>query len=102
MSCANDDDEARVRPATTARIVAKATAEIVASRIAPQAESTPPRCRASSGAAVLPAGLDATISSLADQGRRAEAERDGHQVEAADDADRPVHGLPRGLGVGTV
>ncbi len=63
MSCAKDDDEARVSPATTARMVANATAEMVASRIAPQAESTPPMCRASSGAAVLPDGLDAMISS---------------------------------------
>lgn len=63
MSCANEEDEARVRPATTARIVAKATAEIVARRIAPHDESTPPRWRASSGAAVLPAGLEAMISS---------------------------------------
>jgi hypothetical protein len=35
MSCANDDDDASVRPATTARIVAKATAAMSASMIVP-------------------------------------------------------------------
>lgn len=62
-SCAKDEEEARVRPATTARMVAKATAEITASRMAPPVESgPPPTAWASSGAAVLPALLDLMIS----------------------------------------
>ena len=45
MSCANDVAAVIVRPATTARIVAKATAEMSPSRI------VPPSSYASSGAA---------------------------------------------------
>ncbi len=45
MSWANDADAVMVRPATTARMVANATAEMTPSRI------TPPSSNASSGAA---------------------------------------------------
>ena len=45
MSCANDAEAVMVRPATTARIVANATAEMNPS------SSGPPTCSASSGAA---------------------------------------------------
>ena len=45
MSWANDADAVMVRPATTARMVANATAEMTPSRI------TPPSSKASSGAA---------------------------------------------------
>ena len=41
-SCANDEAEVSVSPATTARMVAKATAAISASRIEPPSESAPP------------------------------------------------------------
>ena len=56
-SWAKLDDEASVRPATTARIVANATAAITASRIVPPAspKMPPPTFSASCGAAVLPA-----------------------------------------------
>lgn len=61
-SCAKDEDEARVRPATTARMVAKATAEMTASRMAPPVDPAPPPiASARSGAAVLPALLEAVI-----------------------------------------
>ena len=45
MSCAKEADAVMVSPATTARIVAKATAEITANRM------TPPSSKANSGAA---------------------------------------------------
>ena len=45
MSCANDAAAVMVSPATTARIVANATAEMTPSR------TTPPSSKASSGAA---------------------------------------------------
>src|SRR6478609_2384627 len=61
-SCAKDDDEARVSPATTARIVAKATAAITANITAPSPVPTPPNASASCGAAVLPPGLCAEIA----------------------------------------
>src|SRR6478672_11945727 len=61
-SCANDDEAASVRPATTARMVAKATAAITASMTAPSPVPTPPSASASCGAAVLPPGLCADIA----------------------------------------
>ena len=65
MSWANELDEASVSPATTARIVAKATAAMIASMIVPPVspkKSSPIAC-ASCGAAVLPLGLCALIAS---------------------------------------
>lgn len=47
-------------PATTARMVANATAATTANRTVPPVEcAPPPRSRASSGTAVFPAALDA-------------------------------------------
>ena len=55
-SWATEDAEVRVSPATTARIVAKATAEISASSTEPpRVPSPPPTAWASSGEAALPA-----------------------------------------------
>ena len=54
MSCANADDAVMVSPATTARIVAKATAATNAM------SSDPPRLPASSGAAKLLSGSGTT------------------------------------------
>lgn len=52
-------------PATTARIVAKATAATTAKRTVPPVDpAPPPRSRASSGTAVFPAALDARTSSV--------------------------------------
>src|SRR5215203_2329731 len=55
-SWATEDAEVRVRPATTARIVANATAEIKASRTdPPSVPSPPPTACANRGEAALPA-----------------------------------------------
>ena len=87
-------------PATTARMVAKATAATTANSTVPPVEpAPPPRSSASSGTAVFPAAFDAAYRVGADQGGRAEAEHDRHQVEAADEPDRPDDGAaggPRG------
>ncbi len=62
-SWATEADEARVMPATTARIVAKATAATTANSTVPPVDlSPPPRASASSGTAVLPEELDARTS----------------------------------------
>ena len=54
-SCATDEAEVRVSPATTARIVANATAEINASSTEPPSvPSPPPTAWASSGEAAFP------------------------------------------------
>ena len=54
-SWATEDAEARVSPATTARMVAKATAEISASRVEPpRLSGPPPTACASRGEARLP------------------------------------------------
>jgi hypothetical protein len=51
-------------PATTARIVANATAATTANSIVPPADpAPPPRSSASSGTAVLPAAFEACTSS---------------------------------------
>ncbi|GHG57231.1 hypothetical protein GCM10018980_43670 [Streptomyces capoamus] len=51
-------------PATTARIVAKATAATTANSTVPPVEpGPPPRSRASSGTAVFPAALDPRTAS---------------------------------------
>ncbi len=56
-SWANDEEEVRVSPATTARMVANATAAMKASiREPPVVPAPPPRCSASRVAAVLPDG----------------------------------------------
>ena len=64
MSCANELDDASVRPATTARIVANATAAMTARMIVPPV--SPKKIRpiscASCGAAVLPLGLCALMA----------------------------------------
>ena len=83
-------------PATTARIVANATAATIAS------SRSPPRCcgeRRHREVAGLAGGL---LARLAEDRARAEAERRRHQVEGADQDHRPDHGLAGGLGVGTV
>ena len=78
-------DAVIVRPATTARIVANATAEMTPSRI------TPPSSNASSGAAEFcpPGAAEDAVGS--DQRRGAVAEHQGEQVERADQHDRPHH-----------
>jgi hypothetical protein len=57
MSCANDVAAVMVSPATTARIVANATAEMTPS------STTPPSSKASNGAAEFCAPGDARILS---------------------------------------
>ncbi len=58
MSWAKAAEEARVSPATTARMVAKAIAEISANSTTPPVlPLPPPSTRASSGTAVFPAEL---------------------------------------------
>jgi len=66
MSCANDDEEANVSPATTARIVANATDAMKASMSVPPSspKTRVPISRASCGAAVLPALFCSRIASL--------------------------------------
>ena len=65
MSCANELDDARVSPATTARIVANATAAMTASSTVPPVspKKSWPIASASCGAAVLPAGFCALMAS---------------------------------------
>ena len=58
MSCAKDADAVIVSPATTARMVAKATPEMIPS------SAVPPSSKASSGAAALTAPGAPRISSL--------------------------------------
>ena len=63
-SWATEDANVRVSPATTARMVAKATAEITASRMEPpNVPSPPPTASASSGEAALPAELSTWLPS---------------------------------------
>ena len=63
MSCATEDDDASVSPATTARIVANATEAMNARKKAPPVvPAPPPSSSASCGAAVLPPGLAARIA----------------------------------------
>ena len=87
-------------PATTARIVAKATAEIRASSTdPPSAPAPPPTSSASSGEARLPVLVATALSGpRVEQGRGTEAEHQRHQVEGADQADRPEHRLSGCLG----
>ena len=99
MSCAKDDDEARVRPGDDGEDRGEGDRgdHREQDRAAGGAETSPPTRSASRGAAVLPAGFCAAMSLLADQRGGAEAERDRHQVEGADDADGPVDRLAGGL-----
>jgi hypothetical protein len=93
MSWANDADAVMVRPATTARIVANATAEDAQ-------QDTPPSSKASSGAASLrrrrPRGCGP-----ADEGR-AVAEHQGEQVEGADQPIAQTTDRRASFAVGTV
>ena len=92
MSCANDVAAVIVRPATTARIVANATAEMKPS------STGPPSCSASSGAAEFTPPGAARIVVGTDERRGAVAEHEREQVEDADDPDRPDDAAPRLLG----
>jgi hypothetical protein len=86
-----------VSPATTARIVANATAEMRPS------STVPPSCEASSGAAEFSRpGRAFLIVVRADQRGRAVAEHQGEQVEDADQPDRPDHRGGASLALGTV
>ncbi len=81
-----------VRPATTARMVAKATAEMIPS------SSVPPSSKASSGAAEFtPPGAVGDRVGTHERGGT-EAQHEAEQVEHADQADRPDHRLARLLG----
>ncbi len=71
-----------VRPATTARIVANATAEMK------PRNAVPPDASASSGAAMLPPLSTALIASRPTSTDRAEAEDERDEVEEADEAGR--------------
>jgi hypothetical protein len=63
MSCATLAEAPMASPATTARIVAKATAETTANRIVPPTlPAPPPSACASSGVAPLPAAWAAAIA----------------------------------------
>ena len=103
-SWATEEADARVRPATTARMVAKATAEINASRTdPPRLPGPPPTAWASSGEARLPDDLAIwLVLAGVDQRRGAETEHQRHQVEGADQTDRPEHGLAGGVRGGVV
>ncbi len=79
-----------VRPATTARMVAKATALMKAKK------TSPPSACASSGALMF---STADIRRREDR-RRAEAEEGRHDVEEADDDHRPDDGDARRLRIG--
>jgi hypothetical protein len=85
----------RVSPATTAGMVANATAEIKASWTdPPTVPSPPPTACASSGDSAFPAeGLDLAALACRDQRSGTEAEHQRHQVERTDQADCPEHRL---------
>ena len=93
-SCASAAAPDSVRPATTARIVANATAEMKPRK------PVPPSTSASSGAAMLPPLSTALDRVAADEHRRAEAEHERDEVEEADQARRVGDRAPRGLRVG--
>ena len=91
-SCATAPDAEITSPATTARIVANATAAMIArNRSPPTVPAPPPSSSASSGAARLPPLPTASSTPPAEDRPRAEAERGRHQVEGADQAHGPHH-----------
>ena len=94
MSCDSALAPASVSPATTARIVANATAAMKPRK------GVPPSSSATSGAAMLPPASICRISLAPDQRRRAEADDRDDQVEVADESRRVEHRRPRRLGVG--
>ena len=88
-------------PATTARIVANATAAMNASRTSPPTvPAPPPSAWASSGAARLPPLAGRLLARRAEHDAGAEAERRDHEVEGADQEHRPDDARARGLRVG--
>ena len=99
-SCATAPDARSTRPATTARIVAKATPAITArNRSPPNVPAPPPSSAARFGAARLPPVPAASTPRLAQERARAEADERRQQVEAADQEHGPDHRAARGLGV---
>ena len=94
MSCATAPDAEITRPATTARMVAKATPATMARN------SSPPRSSASSGRAKLPVVPAASSPPWPRIARAPKPERRGHHVEGADQHHRPHHRSARRLGVG--
>ena len=78
MSCESAAAPASVNPATTARIVANATAAMK------PRNAWPPTASASSGAAMLPPASTALIAVLPDQHHGAEAEDEREEIEPAD------------------
>ena len=93
-SCASAAAPESVRPATTARIVANATAEMKPRK------PVPPSTSASSGAAMLPPLSTRDDRLAADEHRRAEAEDERDEVEEADQRRRVGDRAARGLRVG--
>ena len=90
MSCDSALAPASVRPATTARIVANATAAMK------PRNGVPPSSSATSGAAMLPPASILPDDVAADQRRRAEADDRDDQVEVADEAGGVEHRGARG------
>ena len=84
MSWAKDADAVMVRPATTARIVANATAEMMPSRTRRRVRKPAAGPRSSRHLAPRESGRDRPK-------RRRRTQRQGEQVEGADQPDRPDH-----------
>ena len=99
-SCATAPDAEITSPATTARIVASATAEMTARKMSPPAEpSPPPRFSASSGIARLPVSPAAFPPAWLRIAARADADDHDHEVEGADQEHGPADRAARRLGV---
>ena len=94
-SCENDVVALIVRPATTARIVANAIAEMNAKKTAPA------RACASSGALMFVPPCALMIVRPHDR-RRPESQERRHNVEAADQHHRPHHAVRAVFASGTV
>ena len=94
MSCESVLAPASVSPATTARMVAKATAAMN------PRNGVPPSSSATSGAAMLPPASIRRISVAADQRRGAEPDDRNDQIEVADESGGVEHGGAGRSGVG--
>ena len=99
-SCATAPDAAITRPATTARIVANATALMIArKRSPPSVPSPPPSSSASSGVIEVAAG-GVVRGQVAEDRARADPDEHGHDEEGADQQHAPRDRAARRLGVG--